>query len=235
MKDLIVDEPRTAGYQDSRTYVRARNKPKVVVGEDEDGYFVEDRNARRGKMTRTTKHFGDHIMPLKRFLLKNVGRAWDDVWSEICQFADHRNVRGRHLREHVDFWVHTKVTFDEEGNPQSNFGYWGGSPLYEGGLYVHPETGVLCRVEVKRSQNRKPVNRNVRKDPHNSNALLEKVEGIWYRTTYNTSQRVAYDCRRWETTSLRSSPWPSPDLILTQTSKKQLNRKELRGYNLTND
>ena len=234
MKDLIVEEPRTSGYETSRTYVRARHKPRLVEGEDDDGSYIEDRNARHGKMTRTTKHFGDHTMPLKRFLIKNVGRKWDDVWSEICEFADLRSIRGRHLREHVGFWVDQKVAL-EDGEPVTHRGYGGAWSLRPGDMYVHPETGILTRVpKVKRQRGCQVVNPDIHKDPNSREALLEKLDGIWYRITYlNTSQDSAYRSRRFGSVAqIRPSFFETALLIKT---KKQLSRKELRNYRLSND
>lgn len=232
MKDLIVEEPRWQGFGSKRSYKRGRQKPRILVDNDEDGVYIEDINHRRGKMARTSKQFGDHTLPLKRFLIKNVGRKWDDVWSDICQHTDLRTIRGRHLREHVGFWVEQQIKFDAEGNPMS---IGGGSffPLSSGNLYVHPETGILMRVPLAGKSPKVKVNQDIRKDPSNPEALLERVEGIWYRTTYTTSQSVAYEKRsNGHGYVSRPSPWNAEALVIK--SKKQLSSKELHRYGLSN-
>jgi hypothetical protein len=72
----------------------------------------------------------DRLKPLYGFLKKNAGRPWNDVFSEICEHADPRNIRGKHLRDHVrllvigsggreDFlwwhWRHIAFYVDEKG------------------------------------------------------------------------------------------------------------------------
>lgn len=51
------------------------------------------------------KQQSDLINPLRRFLRKNVGRKWNDVWSEICVSNDRRTISGSHLRDHVQMEV----------------------------------------------------------------------------------------------------------------------------------
>src|SRR5208337_1291358 len=51
------------------------------------------------------KERSDRLKPLYRFLEKNCGRLWDEVYAEICEAADHRSIRGYHLLQHVGFFV----------------------------------------------------------------------------------------------------------------------------------
>jgi hypothetical protein len=59
------------------------------------------------------KTFGDRLRPLHRYLRGNVGKKWDDVYSDICRHNNVNSLRGHHLREHVDRdidrakdWIH---------------------------------------------------------------------------------------------------------------------------------
>jgi len=36
---------------------------------------------------------------IEKFLDKNVGRLWDDVWSEICKSNDSRSYLGKKIRK----------------------------------------------------------------------------------------------------------------------------------------
>jgi len=76
--------------------------------------------------------------PLERFLRKQVGRLWDDVYSEICADAPANSALGRRLREEVSWLVETNVTVKGGELICQPYGY------KVGGLYVHPETGLLC-------------------------------------------------------------------------------------------
>lgn len=48
------------------------------------------------------KQQSDRLSPLYRFIRKQVGRRWDDVYSELCSQADPRSVKGFHLRSHIE-------------------------------------------------------------------------------------------------------------------------------------
>ena len=52
-----------------------------------------------------TKHFNEHLAPLRRFLESNVGRPWNKVYSEICQYVDRGNVVQKHILTHLFEYV----------------------------------------------------------------------------------------------------------------------------------
>lgn len=85
------------------------------------------------------KEFSDNDNPLRRYLQKQVGRPWDAVYSEICAVADRRSLSGYHLLQHVGFevelncWVCDGEVYDHPSLPHK-----------PRGLYVHPDTGLLC-------------------------------------------------------------------------------------------
>jgi hypothetical protein len=77
--------------------------------------------------------------PLRRFVAANVGRPWSNVWSEICERADHRSVVGWHLRAHIHDLVETRPMMRGK-IPVSRIG----RDLWKS-FYVDPRTGLLCR------------------------------------------------------------------------------------------
>lgn len=76
--------------------------------------------------------FDDNLEPLTRFLQSNVGRKWDDVYSELSQKLDKSSVTGLHVFQHL--WGFVDL------HPLSPKRRW----LTWAKFFVHPENGVLC-------------------------------------------------------------------------------------------
>ncbi len=60
---------------------------------------------RRRHKERTSKQLNDNLAPLRRYLLKQVGRPWNKVFSEICRDLRVDSAVQRHLRVHLDDYV----------------------------------------------------------------------------------------------------------------------------------
>jgi hypothetical protein len=58
-----------------------------------------------------TKDFSDFLTPLKGFLKKNVGRRWDSLYSDICQFLNKSSVTHKHIFDHLMYYVCVKPHF----------------------------------------------------------------------------------------------------------------------------
>ena len=93
MKHLLLETGRHGGYGKEISRRRARLK-----NADPDDLPSRLPCSRRRV---GDKELGDRLAPLYGFLEKNCGRPWDDVYSEICEAADPRTIRGYHLRQHV--------------------------------------------------------------------------------------------------------------------------------------
>lgn len=88
-----------------------------------------------------SKSPGVALRPLCRFLQKNIGRPWNDIYSEICQSTDRRTFRGHDLLEYLGWEVYVQCTIGEDGKAYAHHRWGGRTPV--SGFYVHPETGVL--------------------------------------------------------------------------------------------
>lgn len=82
-----------------------------------------------------------------RWLQKQVGRRWDDVWSDICRRYDNRSYVGRETRSlffnprwRYSNKVQTDVYYSVDGNVRNvrDFGV-----VLHDELYVEPDTGIL--------------------------------------------------------------------------------------------
>ena len=123
----------------------------------------------------------DHLNALRRFLRKQVGRPWAEVYSEICNNAPKGSFLGQHLRELVDDEVHVNVTVVREGDKDVMYGRRGWK-VYDNDLFVSPEDGLIT---VKGDGEPR---RRFRWRPRKAYEMLKvddvtsyvKVDGIWY-------------------------------------------------------
>lgn len=139
------------------------------------------------------KRFTDLLGPLYHYLLKQVGRRWDAVWSDICHNLPQTNFPLMHIRGHVLQYVEVHVnmidgkpyhktskmyySYDRKGprpvEPYSNH-VWA--------MYVHPDTGILCKV----GKTAKPKRKQEKPYRLTDNELVRMylISGIWYEITF---------------------------------------------------
>lgn len=98
------------------------------------------------------KTFNDHLEPIHKLLVKNAGRQWSDVWSEVCEHADERSTSGHHLREHV--WRYVEHHAEKEDDVVYGPPRWSSvrPELRPGDLYVDPATGALAQYRPEASR-----------------------------------------------------------------------------------
>jgi hypothetical protein len=147
MKKVLTERPRVRG---TISYHQIRSRQKNI-----DFDCLPTYEGMRRPYGWETKEFSDLINPLIRFLWSCRGRKWDDVWSEICeQLSD--NTVDSHLKDHVRMEVSNDVVL-EDGKVFSLYKYYRGFREVDG-LYVHPETGILCGAEKRRAKWKKDNN-----------------------------------------------------------------------------
>lgn len=173
MKDLIVNTGRGGDNGGKGPWNRAR-----VRRADPDDLPLRLPIGRHRQFGWNAKSLGDRIDPLRRFLESNVGRPWDDVYSEICEHADSRTVRGYHLRQHV--WSEVDLVPDPDGSAP-----WG--------LYVD-QNGILqdANPRPRFRWSRKPTTKLSYGDP---DLYYEKVDGFWY--SFQTLHVPDSYCQEW--------------------------------------
>lgn len=92
-----------------------------------------------------TKSQCDNWGALRRWAEKQVGRHWDDVWSDVCAVSDARSTMGRHLRGHVKDVIELDSWIDKKGRVWIGKYY---SYLADRGTYGHPEIYVDPRDKI---------------------------------------------------------------------------------------
>ena len=155
------------------------------------------------------KQFNENLRPLRNFLQVNVGRKWDDVYSEICKNFDKRKVINQHILTHLFQYVETntrlidgKVCFlerhkysrGEDGKHYKEFDYsnrW--SDIKENtsfDYYVDPRTGclrVITREGKKTTRDRVAASMKNHEASYwrivDATHRLYKRDGVWYLIT----------------------------------------------------
>ncbi len=98
--------------------------------------------SRRRQYGYDSKDFSDVLRPLFGYLFKNVGRQWDDVYSELCNNLDRRTVSGQHVFQHMVHYVNTKTLMGPDNKVWEYESGGRPSPIStyhsNGSFYVHP-------------------------------------------------------------------------------------------------
>ncbi len=198
----------------------------------------------------TLKSFGEHLGPLKRWLRSQVGKPWNDVYSEACQVIKPDNVVRAHIKTHLlDFVIRDTFMRNGEVWCLSKYGWFGSREMPIAHLirwrkwhpfYVHPETGRLWEMPTFE----KPIPLNKLQDAQlapvrrwiSEDQLLVKWRGIWFRCRMQNIAKghaIEFDLF-WRSRLCASHAREAYDKSMFCVKKRQLSRKELRQHKLTN-
>ena len=136
MFKVIVERPRWgASHASSVKLKKDRNPDRKVIG------------LKRHALENAPycKSLNENLAPLVRFIRKQVGRPWDDVFSEICAHLDTGSTVKMHVRTHLKDFILINISRGRNGELISN-----GHVLEPGQryrwwceLYVDPDDGLL--------------------------------------------------------------------------------------------
>jgi hypothetical protein len=142
MAKVIVERPRFGSS--------ARGRSKGTRRREERLGF--DSLPRREGINRAcrggTKSLNEHLGPLRRYLARQVGRPWDEVFAEICAHISRDSAVQDHVRDHVFDYVTVHVIV-RDGIPCHAAGNDYGEPLgrwRSDRFYVCPVTRRLRSV-----------------------------------------------------------------------------------------
>ena len=188
---------------------------------------------------RDHKELSDYLSPLYRYLDKQAGRPWDDVWSEISQRLDFRSVLGFHVKSHIDQHVSRHVRMiGDRAHEIARFAPGGWAPVY--GMYVDPDTSLLkrgCRWKAWRNANGQPVTPAWKVNKYEAlrrivdeRAQIHFHEGQWYEVTLGARpDPETVDVLRTPTEDLEKRYGRKG---VAAISKRQISRREKRRYGL---
>ncbi|HEY2838591.1 MAG TPA: hypothetical protein VGJ26_05565 [Pirellulales bacterium] len=127
-----------------------------------------------------TKHFNEHLGPLRRYFRKQVGRPWNLVFAEVCVHLRQDSVVQSHVRDHIPDIVEIGA-IEIDGVICHGVGYRLGRPLAPSHwmeFYVCPRTGLLRKIKLRRPAPAPapPVDRL----PIDAMREYRRIDGIWY-------------------------------------------------------
>lgn len=193
MFKVIVERPRrgVGYYRTLHNEYRAAKKFKL----DEDLEVVDEFCGTKLPMRSRRLHWdfkqlNENLNPLRRYLEKQVGRPWNDIYSEVSKNLSPTSTVKQHVRDHLRDFVDFNVHLGEDGNYWT-CGRWGGVRRVGGGdLFVDP-AGVLrlCDGLTNRqlwreaiAERQRAAAKTIRKI---SNELsYYKINGIWFRVEF---------------------------------------------------
>ena len=193
------------------------------------------------------KGLTDLLGPLKRWLQSQVGRSWNDAYSEACAVIKPDSIIRAHIKTHLLQFVE-RNTFMHGGQVcilDTGYRGLGIIPVtdrrYGWNLFfVHPESGLLCATPQKsrkalRAERRAARSTNFRwLDGH---FALKQIDGIWFACQFRVVSPVgpfkAYDHALGQQVG-RGGLLRREGQYLHCISKLQLSRRELRRYDLRN-
>src|SRR3989344_5997814 len=109
MAKVVTERPRYGHHNRSKkTALRVRRWDRTRYYDGEDGLDGPKRiaSSRYSQHGWDAKEFSDRLGPLKKFLRRQVGRHWDEVYGELSRNLDKRSLTGRHIWIHV--WQHVE-------------------------------------------------------------------------------------------------------------------------------
>jgi hypothetical protein len=146
MAKVVTEAPRRGHANRSTKWGRRLTK---------DEYALDDHGATRAPVSRhrqygwNAKEFSDSLGPLRGYLRKQVGRPWENVWSEVATTLDRRSLTGRHIFDHIRSEVELDAWLGNDGRVYHKRRWGTVAPVSE--LYVHPVTRLLARTPERRS------------------------------------------------------------------------------------
>lgn len=178
MGKVVVERPRRQSYVPNRKFgARLRYIPDHDYDEQPKRVGI---SASYRDYSYSEKWSKDLLGPLERFLQKNIGQAWDKVYSEACSTLDRREITGHHLIIHLKDEVETNCFIGANGRVWHT--RW--RELEVEGFYVHPLTGLLSYAsgpDKRALKRQKLLAEEVTRLQVDDETGYWKHEGIWYR------------------------------------------------------
>lgn len=176
MHKVIVERPRMlrSKWENRKTALRLSESQRAQAVGDAADY---DSGRPRASSARHEKYLNENLAPLKRYLVRQAGRPWDKVFSEICRTIDTRSAIGLHVLQHVEDFIALE-TFIENGKVCER--KWR-SVMEVSGLYVHPVTGIIRIAKRRPSQ---PKRAELTLVAVSETLEFEKIDGLWFQMEY---------------------------------------------------
>jgi hypothetical protein len=145
MYKVIVERPRSGSWRPNGSVGQCRREAR---GRDPE--VLEALASTLGMKPRqrySRRYLNENLSPLRRFLMGNVGRRWEDVYSDLRAHLSPRNAVQMHVCQHLEDYVALHVRIDGRKVYRMTTRWSGDRPLRDDGrtFYVDPVTRRLCR------------------------------------------------------------------------------------------
>jgi hypothetical protein len=177
MHKVIVERPRSG-----RSWAKQFPRPKVAFDD-----LPKCQGIRRPH--RNGKHLTDLLGPLRRWMRAQVGRPWNDAYSEACAVIKPDSVIRAHIKSHLLEFVQ-RYTFmrDEQVWCFHQRWSWEEVPIEKAvsawaPFYVHPLTGLLCEAPARPRWRWRDKNVERRAQTQrwlNERQVLRRINGLWF-------------------------------------------------------
>lgn len=227
MNKVLTESPRAGGKGPKKRRFDKKSRPRRCYSEveaddeplqEEELALPRESMKKRHKVDGYEKSLTDHIQPLRRFLISQAGRPWNDVWSDICQVLKGNGLQANHVKDHVKDFV---GGIPHSGKTQFRPRDWHRTDSWAG-LYVDEE-GIL-----RHQPGPKIWKRRVKKRYHytRESDLVEyhKINGCWYRVEL---ERLSYEFpTRWGGKRLEVSYYVKKKKALSRKKAHKLGLEE---------
>ena len=192
------------------------------------------------------KSFTDVLGPLKRWLRRQIGRPWNDAYSEACAVIKPDSVVRAHIKTHLLEMV-VRHTFLKDGELWCRNGKWDAVEVPITALvsrwriaYVNPATGIL--QAMPQPPRKKPWSPPKPVRWISDEVALKRIDGLWFfclmRQVPGQGPFTAYDHLAKQVVGRGGlqTKWNRRGYTYWHChAVRQLSTKELRRYGLTND
>lgn len=228
MFKVIVERPRR-GWRSAPRY---RDR---LSGEDDLPVKIGLKR-HLGVTRQQTRWLNENLKPLERYLGRQVGRPWNDVYSEISATLDPGHTVKQHVREHIGDFV-VRITIGRDGEWIAHQRRWIDSKKpWRQPFYIDPADGVLkdsLALWKRLGIDPKPWRRKPDKPDPDIRVLdnmreIRRVDGVWYEIGYAAEP----DTLRWDFDLVKRERVPARERHAV--SKRQLSRAELQAFQIQN-
>lgn len=131
------------------------------------------------------KELNENLEPLWRYLQSQVGRCWDDVYSDIRRNLSPRSTVQMHVVQHLNWQVKKSTYLGKDGRVYEHSKYNRGGmsdpcledpTIYKYGFYIHPVTRKLC---VSPTKTKRPKKNQPTKFQISSLVQYRLIDGEW--------------------------------------------------------
>lgn len=170
MKKVINERPRRKSSDKTpKSYARSQNKPF-------DDFPQKESISRKYVYNGKGETFRDG--PLRKFLGSQVGRLWDNVYSEICANADIKSHGGYQVRELIGWMVELDVVVVDDVPYKNGYPVTSRSHKY---FYVHPVSKLLCVAPPSKHRSKWVKEKKLPKVYEVDGILYHCHDDAWYR------------------------------------------------------